>query len=53
MSFLNWLTLLFVAAKLFELIDWSWWVVFSPTLFNIALIVLIMAAAATSKGNRL
>lgn len=30
MNFTQSLTLLFAAAKLLNLIDWSWWLVFSP-----------------------
>jgi hypothetical protein len=41
LNFFNLLTLVFVAAKLFNVIDWSWWLVFSPTLFTIAVLLLI------------
>jgi hypothetical protein len=32
LNFLNILTLVFVGAKLFNVIDWSWWLVLAPTL---------------------
>lgn len=35
MTFINLLTLLFVALKLTNFIDWSWWWVLSPTLLNV------------------
>jgi len=36
-SFLSLLTILFVGLKLTHYIDWSWWWVLSPTLFQIGL----------------
>jgi hypothetical protein len=39
--FISILTLLFVAAKLFGYIDWSWWWVFSPIWIQ-AVIVLVL-----------
>ena len=38
-SFCTLLTLIFVAAKLFKAIDWSWWWVFSPLWIPAALII--------------
>ena len=32
--FVSVLTLMFVAAKLFGVINWSWWLVFSPILLG-------------------
>ena len=32
MKFLNDLTVLFAAAKIFGFIDWSWWLIFLPTM---------------------
>lgn len=51
MGFLNILTLIFVAAKLFELIDWSWWLVLAPSIAGavMALIVLALALFVASK----
>lgn len=45
MEFINALTLLFIAAKLFNVIDWSWWLVISPTLVHIALVMFIAVLA--------
>ena len=39
LGFLSLLTLLFVAAKLFGAIDWSWWFVFIPLWIIPAIIV--------------
>ena len=41
LNFFNLLTLIFVGAKIFNLIDWSWWLVFSPTLFIVVVFLLI------------
>jgi len=35
------LTLIFVMAKLFGMIDWSWWIVFSPIWAPIAFVLFI------------
>jgi len=51
MSFLNILTILFVGAKLFDAIDWSWWVVFSPTIFNVVVVCVVILLAAVVKGK--
>ena len=51
MGFLNLLTLLFVGAKLFNAIDWSWWIVMSPTLLNVAVVLGFIVFAAI-KGTR-
>lgn len=39
------LTVIFVIAKLLNIVTWSWWLVFTPTIiyFAVALIVLIAA----------
>lgn len=42
-SFLTLLTLVFVTAKLFKAIDWSWWWVFSPIWIPIGLIIVFFA----------
>ena len=41
LSSLSLLTLLFVGLKLTNHIDWSWWWVLSPTLFQIGLGLLV------------
>jgi len=40
-TFLNIITVIFVAGKVFGFIDWSWWVVFSPTLFVLVTVPLL------------
>jgi hypothetical protein len=42
--FLNILTVVFVIAKITGYIDWSWWLVFAPTLTG--LVVFLSATAA-------
>jgi hypothetical protein len=42
LSFLSLLTLLFMGLKLTSHIDWSWWWVLSPTLFQIGLGFLVL-----------
>ena len=45
LGFLSILTIIFVIAKLFRLIRWSWLLVFAPTLIGIGLWILIMLVA--------
>ena len=45
LNFFNLLTLIFVGAKIFNFIDWSWWLVFSPTLFIVVVFLLIAGLA--------
>lgn len=45
LGFCSILTIIFVIAKLFGLIQWSWWLVFSPTLLSIGLGIFIMFIA--------
>lgn len=55
-GFLGTLTLIFVVAKLWHVIDWSWWLVFLPViigigsviLFLIGLLIIIIIGAVTS-----
>ena len=42
-SFLTLLTLVFITAKLFKVIDWGWWWVFSPIWIPIGLIIVFFA----------
>ncbi len=54
LGFLSILTIIFVIAKLFRLIRWSWLLVFAPTLIGIGLWILIMLVAiviATVSGE--
>lgn len=41
-NFLHILTLLFVVAKLFGFIQWSWWLVFLPSIISIGIGLLIL-----------
>ncbi|MGO3375482.1 hypothetical protein [Brochothrix thermosphacta] len=52
MKFLNFLSLLFVAAKIFGFIDWSWMLVFAPTMlaFIIWLLGILILAIVELKG---
>lgn len=46
--FLHGLTLIFVAAKLFTDLTWSWWLVLAPSLLGIGfLLFLILTAIVT------
>ena len=40
------LTIIFVVLKLVGVINWSWWWVFSPTLIEIGLVILILVGWA-------
>ena len=40
--FMGILTLLFVAAKLFGYIDWSWWWVFAPLWIEAAIVLVLV-----------
>ncbi len=37
------LTIIFVIAKLTGVIDWSWWIVFLPTIITIGLAIIFVA----------
>lgn len=43
---LSLLTILFVGLKLTGFIDWSWWLVVSPTLFHVVFVLVMMSMAA-------
>lgn len=42
-GFLHLLTLIFVLAKLFKAITWSWWLVFTPSIISVCLGLMIIA----------
>lgn len=44
-KFLGLLSLIFVAAKLANWIDWSWWLVFSPIIAAAVVALLIIAGS--------
>ena len=41
------LTIIFVVAKLMGVIDWSWWIVFAPTIIAVSLSVLLLMILLT------
>jgi Flp pilus assembly protein TadB len=45
------LTIIFVVAKLFGLIAWSWWVVFSPILVVVVFWILVVIIAMLISKN--
>jgi hypothetical protein len=45
MSLLSMLTAIFVTLKLTDTIDWSWFLVLSPTIFQISVYVLVVGLA--------
>ncbi|MBO0473255.1 hypothetical protein JZO86_06015 [Enterococcus ureasiticus] len=45
------LTIIFVVAKLFGLIAWSWWLVFSPVLVVIVFWILVVIIAMLISKN--
>lgn len=48
-SFIEALTLIFIGAKLFKAIDWSWWWVLSPLWITAALGAAVVVIAAISR----
>lgn len=38
LGLLSLLTVIFVVCKLLNVIDWSWWLIFAPTILNVLLI---------------
>jgi hypothetical protein len=42
MGFMSVLTLLFIALKLMNFIDWSWWLVLLPTILHIGMLILVV-----------
>lgn len=54
LGFLSILVLIFVVAKLFGVIAWSWWLVFAPVLIPTGFLVLIyiIAVAVTSVSDK-
>ena len=52
MSLLSILTAVFVTLKLIGTIDWSWFWVLSPTIFQMSLWVLLIVGAAFATRNK-
>ena len=42
MNYFHILTLIFVVAKLFNYIDWSWWLVLTPSLISFAILAVML-----------
>jgi hypothetical protein len=55
MKLLTGLTLVFVIAKLLNVIDWSWWFVFAPTIaqviFGIIMFVVVTVVAVANEAT--
>jgi membrane glycosyltransferase len=45
-GFFGLLTLLFATAKIFNYVDWSWWLVFTPSIVGLVLFIFIVVIAA-------
>jgi hypothetical protein len=50
-GFLNLLTLVFVTAKLFGVVQWSWWLVLMPTFVSVGLIVLVLLLVTIAEAR--
>ena len=50
MKIFTMLTVLFTGLKLTGFIDWSWWLVFSPTITQIVLWIILIVIAAKLKS---
>lgn len=46
----NILTIIFVIAKILGYIDWSWWLVFLPTLVSVGLALILGIVAGIIEG---
>lgn len=45
LGLLSILTIIFVIAKLAGAIDWSWWLVFAPSIIGVSILALIILLA--------
>lgn len=48
-TFWDWLLLVFIAAKLFGVVKWSWWIVLSPLWIQLIAIVIALVTNAIIK----
>lgn len=46
------LTILFLALKLLNVVTWSWWIVFSPMIFAVVLTIGILIGISVNPRNR-
>lgn len=51
MNYLHLLTLVFVLAKAFDKIDWSWWLVFAPSIASFVLFIAFILFLASFSKN--
>lgn len=53
-GFLGLLTIVFIVLKLTHVINWSWWLVLSPSLLSVAIVVIygIVFAVISSKAKK-
>lgn len=49
LGFLSALTLIFVVAKLFGVITWSWWLVFLPAIISFVIGFILIALVVVAK----
>jgi hypothetical protein len=54
MNYFHIATLLLIAAKIMEKIDWSWWLVLAPSIFSlvVGLVIIICALVFVVKENK-
>ena len=52
MTFTNALTLLFIGLKLANYIDWSWWLVLSPSILSFVLLLVVSTLEAIEDERR-
>jgi ABC-type antimicrobial peptide transport system permease subunit len=51
MGFLSALTLVFIALKLTDYIDWSWWLVLMPTLIHVGAVLTFIVIGIIAGGK--
>ena len=51
MGFTELLTIIFVLLKVFEVIDWSWWVVFLPEIIGVAFYLIVFVLGLLGVGS--
>lgn len=52
MTFTNALTLLFIGLKLANYIDWSWWLVLSPSILSFVLLLVVSTLEAVEEDRK-
>lgn len=46
------LTLIFVIAKLFNIVAWSWWIVFAPVIIWLILYIIALVIVIVSESSK-